>query len=159
MMPGISRKENISEKYVAISRGAVSQRCKENLGVNVMGGFKRADRVADLIKKEMSDIFVKQVHDPRIGIITITGVKVADDLRSAKIFFVELGKNRCSDDVKRGLQKASGFLRRELGQRLRLRYVPELFFNYDPSFAYGERIEELITEIHQKEGGDVSTDR
>ena len=121
-----------------------------------MGGFKRADRVADLIKKELSEILVKQVHDPRIGIITITGVKVSDDLRSARIFFVELGKNQCSDDVKRGLQKAGGFLRRELGQKLRLRYVPELFFTYDPSFAYGERIEELIAEIHQKEDGNAS---
>ena len=124
-----------------------------------MSSFKRSDRVADLIKKEISDILVKQVHDPRIGIITITGVKVADDLRSARIFFVELGKNDCSDDVKSGLQRAVGFLKRGLGQRLRLRYVPELFFTYDPSFAYGERIEELIAEIHQKEDGDASTDQ
>jgi ribosome-binding factor A len=121
-----------------------------------MGGFKRADRVADLIKKELSDILLKQVHDPRIGLITISGVKVSDDLRSAKVFFVELGKNGCSDDVKKGFQQAGGFLRRELGQRLRLRYVPELFFTYDTSFAYGERIEELIAEIHQKEDGNVS---
>ena len=124
-----------------------------------MSSFKRSDRVADLIKKEISDILVKQVHDPRIGIITITGVKVADDLRSARIFFVELGKNRCSDDVKSGLQKAVGFLRRELGQRLRLRYVPELLFTYDPTFEYGERIEELIAEIHQKGNGDASKDQ
>jgi ribosome-binding factor A len=124
-----------------------------------MSSFKRSDRVADLIKKDISDILVKQVHDPRIRIITITGVKVADDLRSARIFFVELGKNRCSDDVKSGLQKAVGFLRRELGQRLRLRYVPELLFTYDPSFEYGERIEELIAEIHQKGNGDASKDQ
>ena len=124
-----------------------------------MSSFKRAERVADLIKKEISDILVKQVHDPRIGMITITGVKVADDLRSARIFFVELGKNQCGDDVKRGLQKATGFVRRELGQRLRLRYVPEIFFTYDPSFAYGERIEELIAEIHQQEGRDASADQ
>ncbi len=124
-----------------------------------MSSFKRSDRVADLIKKELSDVLVKQVHDSRIRIITITGVKVADDLRSARIFFVELGKNRCSDNVKSGLQKAVGFLRRELGQRLRLRYVPELLFTYDPSFEYGERIEELIAEIHQKGNGDASTDQ
>ena len=121
-----------------------------------MGSFKRADRVADLIKKEISDILVKQVHDPRIGIITITGVKVSDDLRSARIFFVELGKNQCSDEVKTGLQKAVGYLRWELGHRLRLRYVPELFFTYDPSFAYGKRIDELIAEIHHQEDENAS---
>ncbi|MHB8827977.1 MAG: 30S ribosome-binding factor RbfA [Syntrophales bacterium] len=117
-----------------------------------MGGFKRADRVADLIKIEIADILLKQVRDPRIGVITITGVKVADDLRSARVFFVEFGKNECSEGVKEGLKKASGFLRRELGRRLQLRFAPELFFSYDPSFAYGERIEELIAEIHDREG-------
>jgi len=130
-----------------------------------MSGFKRADRVADLIKIEIADILLKQVRDPRIGVITITGVKVADDLRSARVFFVELGKNECSEGVKEGLKKASGFLRRELGHRLQLRHAPELFFSYDPSFAYGERIEELIAEIHdrdgeslQKEEGNASAD-
>lgn len=116
-----------------------------------MSGFRRADRVADLIKMEISDLLLRQVRDPRIGALTITGVKVSDDLRSARIFFVEFGKNGCSDDVKEGLKKASGFLRREIGRRLQLRYAPELFFSYDPSFAYGERIETLITQIHENE--------
>lgn len=116
-----------------------------------MGGFKRADRVADLIKIEISDLLLKQVRDPRIGALTITGVTVSDDLRSARVFFVEFGKNDCSDAVKEGLKKASGFLRKELGHRLQLRYAPELFFSYDPSFAYGEKIEMLIAEIHGKE--------
>ncbi|MCK9362930.1 MAG: 30S ribosome-binding factor RbfA [Syntrophales bacterium] len=131
-----------------------------------MTGFKRADRVADLIKIEIADILLKQVRDPRIGVLTITGVKVSDDLRSARIYFVEFGKNECSEGVKEGLKKASGFLRRELGRRLQLRYAPELFFSYDPSFAYGERIEELIAEIHKKEDdflcneeGNASADR
>jgi ribosome-binding factor A len=116
-----------------------------------MSGFKRADRVADLIKIEISDILLKQVRDPRIGVLTITGVKVSDDLRSARVFFVEFGKKECSAGVTEGLKKASGFLRRELGRRLQLRYAPELFFSCDPSFAYGERIEELLVEIHGKE--------
>ncbi len=125
-----------------------------------MNNFKRSDRVADLIKREISDIFVKQVHDPRIGIITVTGVKVADDLRSARIFFVELGKDEYSEDVKTGLERAGGFIRRELGHRLGLRYVPELIFTYDSSFAYGERIDELIAQIHrQQEKHDASTDQ
>ncbi len=117
-----------------------------------MNSFKRADRVADLVKMEISDLLLKQVRDPRIGSVTITGVKVTDDLRTARVFFVELGKDQCSEDVRAGLGRAAGFLRRELGRRLRLRCVPELFFAYDPSFAYGDRIERLLSEIH-REGG------
>ncbi len=116
-----------------------------------MNSFKRADRVADLIRMEISDLLLKQVRDPRIGSVTITGVKVTDDLRTARIFFVELGRDQCSEEVQSGLEKAAGFLRRELGRRIKLRYVPELLFSYDPSFAYGNRIEKLISEIHREE--------
>jgi len=123
-----------------------------------MNSFKRADRVADLIKMEISDLLLKQVRDPRIGSITITGVKVSDDLRTARIFFVELGKDQCSEEVRAGLARATGFLRRELGRRLRLRLVPEIFFSYDPSFAYGNRIERLISEIHREEEAHASED-
>ena len=123
-----------------------------------MNSFKRADRVADLIKIEISNLLLKQVRDPRIGLVTITGVKVADDLRTARIFFVELGKDQCSEEIQAGLGKAAGFLRRELGRRLRLRCVPELLFAYDPSFAYGNRIERLISEIHREEEAHVPED-
>ena len=120
-----------------------------------MNSFKRADRVADLIKIEISNLLLKQVRDPRIGLVTITGVKVTDDLRTARVFFVELGKDQCSEEVQAGLGKAAGFLRRELGRRLQLRCVPELLFAYDPSFAYGNRIERLISEIHREEEAHV----
>ncbi|OIP89663.1 MAG: ribosome-binding factor A [Syntrophobacterales bacterium CG_4_8_14_3_um_filter_58_8] len=123
-----------------------------------MNSFKRADRVADLIKIEISDLLLKQVRDPRIGLVTITGVKVTDDLRTARVFFVELGKDQCSEEVQAGLGKAAGFMRRELGRRLRLRCVPELLFAYDPSFAYGNRIERLISEIHREEEAHVPED-
>ena len=116
-----------------------------------MNSFKRADRVADLIRMEIADLLLKQVRDPRIGSVTITGVKVTDDLRTARVFFVELGKDECGPEVKAGLAKATGFLRRELGRRLQLRCIPELLFDYDPSFAYGDRIERLISEIHREE--------
>lgn len=116
-----------------------------------MTSFKRADRVADLLKIEIADLLLKQVRDPRIGSVTITGVKVTDDLRTAKVFFVEMGKDECSADLQAGLLKATGFLRRELGRRLQLRRVPEIIFVYDPSFAYGNRIDTLLKEIHEKE--------
>jgi len=123
-----------------------------------MGSFKRADRVADLIKMEVADLLLKQVKDPRIGSVTITGVKVTDDLRTARIYFVEMGKDSCSTEVLKGLGKAAGFLRRELSRRLQLRHVPELLFTYDPSFAYGSRIDSLLMEIHREKENDAQTD-
>jgi ribosome-binding factor A len=120
--------------------------------------FKRADRVADLIKQEISDILRREVHDPRIANITVTDVKLTDDLRSARIYFVELGKDRVSEGVEKGLAKAKGFLKRELGKRMQLRYIPELAFFYDPSFEYGSRIEKLLKEVRKDETDDP-TDR
>jgi ribosome-binding factor A len=120
--------------------------------------FKRADRVADLIKQELSSILRREVGDPRIANITVTDVKLTDDLRSARIYFVELGKDSLSADVEKGLSKAKGFLKRELGKRLQLRYIPELAFFYDPSFEYGSRIEKLLKEVRKDETDDP-TDR
>lgn len=112
--------------------------------------FKRADRVAELIMAEMSDIIFKQVKDPRLHVITITAVKVSDDLRNAKIYFVEMGKDDCSPEIKAGLTNATSFVRRELGKRLQLRYVPEIMFVHDKSFGYGSRIDKLLAQIAEQ---------
>ena len=113
--------------------------------------FKRADRVADLVKAELSDILLKQIRDPRIGLLTITDVKMSDDLRSARIYFVQMGKDKLDAELQAGLEKAKGFLKRELGKRLSLRYIPDVFFFYDKSFEYGSRIDKLLMEIHEKD--------
>jgi ribosome-binding factor A len=113
--------------------------------------FKRADRVAGLIRADMSEIISKEVKDPRLHSVTITSVKVTDDLRNAKIYFVEMGKDECSPDIKAGLTQAAGFIRRELGKRLQLRCVPELIFVHDTSFGYGNRIEKLLAQIAKQE--------
>ncbi|MEE9912185.1 MAG: 30S ribosome-binding factor RbfA [Deltaproteobacteria bacterium] len=113
--------------------------------------FKRADRVGELIMAEMSDILLKVVKDPRLHAVTITAVKVTDDLRNARIFFVELGKDELNEEIQEGLSKAKGFVRRELGRRLQLRFVPDIHFVHDKSFGYGNRIEKLLAEIAQQE--------
>jgi len=120
--------------------------------------FKRADRVADLIKQEIADILRREAGDPRIANITVTDVRLTDDLRSARVYVVELGKDRLSPELEKGLSKAKGFLKRELGKRLQLRYIPELAFFYDPSFEYGSRIEKLLKEVRKDEPDDP-TDR
>ena len=117
--------------------------------------FKRATRVADLIMADISDILLKEVSDPRIKGVTITGVKLTDDLRLARLFFVEMGKDTCDPQTKIALQKATGFLKRELGKRLKLRYVPDIIFMIDESFAYGSRIDRLLAEIQKTEESDA----
>ncbi len=113
--------------------------------------FKRADRVGELIMAEMSDILLKAVKDPRLRMVTITAVKVTDDLRNARIYFVEMGRDELTDEIQAALGKASGFVRRELGHRLQLRFVPQIAFVHDTSFGYGNRIERLLADIARQE--------
>lgn len=120
--------------------------------------LKRADRVADLIKAELSDILLKEVRDPRIGVLTITGVDLTADLRSAKIYFVRMGEDEAGRELPEALEKASGFIKRELGKRLQLRYVPSLAFIYDRSFEYGDKIDRLLSQVRQEENGTDSTE-
>jgi len=118
--------------------------------------LKRSERVADLIKTEISDILLKEVRDPRIGALTITSVELTDDLRSAKVFFVRMGEDTDRQKIQDSLQKAAGFLKRELGKRLQLRYIPSLTFIYDPSFEYGNRIDKLLAQVKQEDNGSHS---
>lgn len=118
-----------------------------------MSSFKRADRVGELIMAEIADILLKVVKDPRLHAVTITAVKMTDDLRNARIYFVEMGKDECSEEILTGLSKAKGFVRRELGHRLQLRLVPDIVFVHDKSFGYGNRIEKLLAEIAKQDEG------
>ena len=113
--------------------------------------FKRADRVAELIMAEMSDVLRREVKDPRLHEVTITAVKVTDDLRNVKIYFVEMGKDECAPEIIEAFVKARGFVRRELGKRLQLRVVPEIMFVHDTSFGYGNRIDKLLADIAKQE--------
>ncbi|MBM4270833.1 MAG: 30S ribosome-binding factor RbfA [Deltaproteobacteria bacterium] len=112
---------------------------------------KRSTRIADLIIADISDILLKQIGDPRIKSVTITGVKVTDDLRMARVFFVEMGKDTCEPQTEAALHNATGFIKRELAKRLKLRYVPDIAFVVDKSFAYGSRIDRLLAEIQERE--------
>lgn len=119
---------------------------------------KRSDRVSDLVKAELSEILRREVRDPVIGPVTITEVKMSADLRSARVYFVRLGSDVNSREAEEHLQKAAGFLKRELGKRIHLRYMPELTFFYDKSFEYGSRIEKLLSEIRKDGERDAGPD-
>jgi ribosome-binding factor A len=110
---------------------------------------KRSEKVADLIQKEISQLLVKSIKDPRIGFVTITRVAVSEDCRVAKVYFSVAGTLAERESSVKGLDSAKGYVRRELGRRLRLRYTPEIIFQFDPSIEYAIHMEELIQSIHR----------
>ena len=112
---------------------------------------KRSEKVADLIQKEISQMLVKSIKDPRIGFVTITKVTVSEDCRFAKVYFSVAGTLAERESSGKGLDSAKGYVRKELGRRLRLRYTPEIVFQFDPSIEYAIHMEEVIRNIHRGE--------
>jgi ribosome-binding factor A len=111
---------------------------------------RRSEKVADLIQKEISQMLVKSIKDPRIGFVTITKVMVSEDCRFAKIYFSVAGTEAERENSMRGLDSAKGYVRKELGRRIRLRYTPEIMFQFDPSIEYAIHMGELIQSLHQE---------
>lgn len=109
----------------------------------------RANRVAEQIKKEIGDILSQKVKDPRIGFVTITDVEVTGDLQQAKIYISVLGDEDKKQDTLLGLSKANGFIRSEIGRRIRLRKTPEVFFEIDEATEYGNHIETILRDLKQ----------
>lgn len=112
----------------------------------------RVDRLAQEIQREVDDILLKRVRDPRVQGVTITGVDVTGDLQQATIYYSILS-DKASDmeKVQAGLDKATGLIRSELGARLNIFKTPEIKFERDKSIAYGSRIDRLINKLHQQE--------
>ncbi|UOF89394.1 30S ribosome-binding factor RbfA [Fodinisporobacter ferrooxydans] len=107
----------------------------------------RVSRVGEQIKKEINDIVRYELKDPRIGFLTITDVEVSGDLSYAKVFISVLGKEEERDHTLQALVRASGFIRSELGKRLRIRHTPELSFSLDRSLDYSERIHDVLRSL------------
>lgn len=108
----------------------------------------RAQRVGESIHKEISALLVKGLKDPRIGFVTITAVKMTPDLHLARVYFTVMGDEKARKASAAGLNSSAPFLRREIGKLLRMRYAPDLLFEYDKSIDYGNRIEALMRQIH-----------
>ena len=122
-----------------------------------MGEGKRSERVADLIRKEISEMLMRSIKDPRIGFVTITRVSVTEDCRSAKIYYSVMGTAAEREESLKGLTSATGYIRKELGRRVSLRYTPEIVFQFDPSIEYAIHIEEVIQHLREEreKGGDA----
>ncbi len=118
--------------------------------------FQRTDRVADLMQREIADILLKEVKDPRVQFVTITAVRVTKDLRNARVFYTSMQEGEALDSVAEGLQKAAGFVQRKIGGRLKLRNTPHIIFVYDSSFETGAHMDRLLREIEQSLPPDTS---
>lgn len=112
--------------------------------------FRRAERVGGLIQKELSELLVTKIKDPRLVLVTITEVKVTDDLRSAHVYFSVVEGQERRQEVVEGFESAAGYLKRQLGHRLALRRVPELAFVYDKSFDQAAAVERIFKTIHHE---------
>ena len=112
----------------------------------------RPDRVGDQIRQELSELLSRgAVHDPGIGFITLTRVKVSPDLQVARVYYTSLGDEAARRQTAKALERATGFFRRHVGDRLQLRRVPELQFQFDESIAHQDRVEQILRELHEEE--------
>ena len=107
----------------------------------------RVEKLQELIKQEMSKMLLTDLKDPRIGFVTVTDVEVTGDLRGAKIYVSIMGGEEQVKSSLEGLQSALGFIRREIGQRVRLRFTPEISFALDTSLDYGDHIQKLLLQV------------
>jgi ribosome-binding factor A len=118
-----------------------------------MSQGSRPSRVGDQIRAELASLLTRDVHDPGIGFLTITRVKVSPDLQQARVSYTTIGDDKARRESARALQRATPFLRRHIGQRLRLKRVPELSFFYDESIEQGDRVERILQELQTERAG------
>jgi len=116
--------------------------------------YKRADRVSDHLKLEISQMLLKEVKDPHIGFMTITGVEVSKDLHVANVFYTILGDEKQVSESAQALSRVSHFIKRQLGKRLRMRYIPDIVFRYDHSLEYGAKIDNILGHLKDSEETD-----
>ena len=113
--------------------------------------YHRADRVKELLRQEISQLIQEEIKDPRIGFATVTDVELSQDLRHAKVFVSVYGDEEARKETLKGLQSAGGFIRNEIGKRIRMKHVPEILFRFDQSIERGARISKLLHEIHNED--------
>lgn len=119
-----------------------------------MGQGSRPERVADQIRSELALLISREVHDPGIGFVTLTRVHVTPDLQSARVSYTALGDEKTRAASAKALERAAPFLRRQIGQRLRLKRTPELKFLYDDAVAGQDRIEQILQDLHGADAPD-----
>jgi len=105
---------------------------------------RRTDRVAEALQALVADLLLREIKDPRIGLVTVTGVQITPDLRHARVFFSTLGDDAQRAQSLKGLTSAAGFVRSQVARKLNLRVAPEIVFEFDPSLEQAERVSRLL---------------
>jgi len=118
---------------------------------------RRANRVGDLILREVADLLMTRVKDPRVKKTTVTGIVVSNDLRYAKVFYSLIGSEQEIMEAQKGLESATGFIKREIGLRMDLKYIPDIVFKHDPSLAEGDHMEKLFQRLGREESSGPET--
>ena len=112
----------------------------------------RPNRVADQIREVVSELLARgAVHDPGIGFITLTRVQVSSDLQTAHVLYTSLGDAKARTETAKALKRATPFFRRQIGERMQLRRVPEVDFRFDEAIAHQDRIEQILRDLHEEE--------
>jgi ribosome-binding factor A len=107
-------------------------------------GFARSDRVAEQIRRELAELIRLEIKDPRVNLVTITDVEITPDYLHAKVFYTTLAPVEQRAELEQGLKRSAGFLRREIGRRVRIHHNPELHFVFDSSVERGSHLSQLI---------------
>ncbi len=110
----------------------------------------RPERVGEEIRHELAALLLREVHDPGIGFVTLTRVKVSPDLQMARVYYTQLGDDKARRETVRALERATPFLRRHIGARMRLRRVPEIRFEFDESVGHQDRIEKILIDLEEE---------
>ncbi|WP_269532694.1 30S ribosome-binding factor RbfA [Chitinimonas sp. BJYL2] len=118
--------------------------------------FTRSDRVADQIQRELAELIRLELKDPRVGFVTLTGVEVTRDMSHAKVFYTLMKGDEA--ETQATLDRSSGWLRSQLGKRIKLFKMPELHFHYDRSVEYGMSLDKLIDQAMEMTGSDKPAD-
>ena len=124
-----------------------------------MKRFERTERVSEEIKRELSQIIQRELKDPRlaVGMVSVTRVELTRDLKNANIYISVFGADEKIDDIMAALVHSAGFMRSQIGKRMRIRTTPELFFKLDDSIEYAARIHKILIndvadDLHHEEG-------
>lgn len=118
-----------------------------------MSSQLRVEKLQEFIKQETGKMLLREIKDPRIGFVTVTDVEVTGDLREAKIYVSIMGGEEKIKESWEGLQSAIGFIRREIGKRVKLRFTPKISFALDTSLDYSEHIQKLLLQVGSATNG------
>lgn len=119
--------------------------------MNSMQQYRRTDRLGDQIRAEVADIIAKKLKDPRVGFVTVMSVDVSADLRHAKVYVSILGDEKTQTESMKGLNSATGFVRGEIGRRIKIKFTPDIVFRLDNSLEQAAHVLDILGHIKKEE--------